>query len=112
MGRVTATTRTSARDVCLHQLVAEQAERTPGAVALIDGDRRLDYGALLARVRSLASALRRRGVRPETVVGIGGLPALDSLVAALGVLAAGGAFMPLDADQPADRIGGMLADAG
>ncbi|HYG63177.1 MAG TPA: amino acid adenylation domain-containing protein, partial [Thermoanaerobaculia bacterium] len=100
------------RDVCLHDLFAEQVQRTPDAEALVDGRTRLTYGELAARSRRWAGALRDLGVGPEVRVGVC-LPRSADLVAVLlGVLEAGGAYVPLDPAYPRERIAFMLEDSG
>ena len=99
-------------DVCLHHLVAAQAARRPDAVAAVCGDRVITYGELDRRANHLAYRLHRVGVRPDTVVGICVERSIDSLVAMLGVLKAGGAYLPLDPDNPPERIFYMLAHSG
>ncbi|MGW1765529.1 amino acid adenylation domain-containing protein [Streptomyces sp. NPDC002073] len=88
-----------------------QAGRTPGATALIEGDRRLTYGELNARANRLAHELRARGVGPERTVGLLLPRGTDFVVALLAVLKAGGGYLPLDPAHPADRIAYQLADA-
>ncbi|HEV7515340.1 MAG TPA: amino acid adenylation domain-containing protein, partial [Thermoanaerobaculia bacterium] len=98
--------------VCLHELVAAQAARTPGAVALIAGTERLTYGELWERVTELAVGLCGLGVGPEARVGVY-LPRGPALVVALlAVLEAGGAYVPLDPTYPAERLALMLGDSG
>ncbi|HYH82411.1 MAG TPA: amino acid adenylation domain-containing protein [Longimicrobium sp.] len=95
----------------LHGLCAAQAARTPGATALVWGEERITYAELDARAGRLAARLRRLGVGPEVRVGVC-LPRTPDLVAALlGVLKAGGAYLPLDPAYPAERVAFMLADA-
>ena len=95
----------------LVQLLAAQAGRSPDAVAVACGDVALSYAGLWARAGRVAGLLAGCGAGPEQVVAV----ALDrsaELVAALaGVLRAGAAYLPLDPDYPAGRIGFMLADA-
>ncbi|UQA59462.1 non-ribosomal peptide synthetase/type I polyketide synthase [Polyangium aurulentum] len=100
------------RDACLHELFAAQAARTPDAVAVIAEEGRLSYGELLARARRLASALRRRGVGPESLVAICAERSLEMVVGLLGILMAGGAYVPLEPDYPAERLAFMLDDCG
>uniref|UniRef100_UPI003B3A4085 amino acid adenylation domain-containing protein n=1 Tax=Longimicrobium sp. TaxID=2029185 RepID=UPI003B3A4085 len=96
---------------CIHELFEAQAARTPEAVAVRFEGESLTYAALDDAANRLANHLRRRGVRPETRVGIC-LPRTPELVAAmLGVLKAGGAYVPLDPAYPRERLGYMLEDA-
>ncbi|MBU7314571.1 non-ribosomal peptide synthetase [Paenibacillus oleatilyticus] len=94
-----------------HQLFEEQAERTPDAIALKQGAARISYRALNDRANRLARTLRRKGVRPETVVAVMEERSVDMIVAVLAVLKAGGAYVPIDPDYPQDRIDYMLADS-
>ncbi len=97
---------------CLHQLFEAQADRTPDAFALTCEGRSLTYRELDRRADQVASALRRRGGRGETLVGLCAERSLDLVAGLLGILKAGGAYLPLDPDYPADRLAFMVADAG
>ncbi|WP_055550579.1 non-ribosomal peptide synthetase, partial [Streptomyces kanamyceticus] len=99
-------------DRILPTLLAEQARRTPEAIAVSDRDVTLTYRELTGRVDALAARLRRRGVTPGRNVGVLVDRSADMLVALLGVLAAGGAYVPLDPDYPVDRLRYMAEDAG
>ncbi|MET0396580.1 MAG: amino acid adenylation domain-containing protein [Longimicrobiaceae bacterium] len=96
----------------LHELVGEQAARTPDAPAVVHGGAALTYAGLDARAGALAGELRARGVGPEVPVGVCLERGVDAIVALLAVLRAGGAYLPLDPDYPADRLAFMLADSG
>jgi len=100
------------RNEALHRLFADQARRTPDAVALETDGGTLTYGALAARGRRLGHHLRTHGVGPETAVGVSvrTLPALVTGI--LGALEAGGAYVPLDPGYPAERLAFLVADAG
>jgi amino acid adenylation domain-containing protein len=96
---------------CLHELVSEQAQRTPAAIAIEDGERRLSYQELDQRSNRLAHALRRRGVGPESLVGLCLERSLEQMLGVLAILKAGGAFVPLDPASPVERLASILADA-
>ncbi|MDQ2908263.1 MAG: amino acid adenylation domain-containing protein [Candidatus Eremiobacteraeota bacterium] len=100
------------RDDCSTvDLVREQAERTPDAIALAFEDSALTYAELDARANLLGSYLRARGAGPEVRVAIILERSLEMVVAVLGVQRAGAAFVPIDTDYPNDRIAFMLSDS-
>ncbi|MFD0279912.1 amino acid adenylation domain-containing protein, partial [Kitasatospora sp. NPDC127111] len=90
---------------------ARQAAATPQAVALISGDTTLTYRELDARANRLARALLRHGAGPERLVALALPRSADLVVALLAVLKTGAAYLPLDPDHPAARVGYVLADA-
>lgn len=99
-------------DRCVHQLIEEQAERSPDAVAAIGpGGERFSYHEVNARANRLARCLVSQGVKPEARVGICVERGVDMIVSILAVMKAGGAFVPIDPAYPAERIGFMLEDA-
>jgi amino acid adenylation domain-containing protein len=96
----------------LATLCAAQAERSPGAIALIFGERQLRFATLHEQAARLAQRLAALGVRPGVVVGIA-LPRTPSLVVAvLAVHKAGGAYLALDPSYPAERIRFIVTDSG
>ena len=104
----------TARDVPLATVAAlfeAQARQRPEAVAIEFGDARLSYAELDRRANQLAHHLRRRGVGPETVVGICLERSPEMIIGLLGVLKAGGAYLPLDPAYPGQRLAFMLDDA-
>ncbi|HYR06596.1 MAG TPA: amino acid adenylation domain-containing protein [Longimicrobium sp.] len=96
----------------IHPLFAEQAARTPGAVAAVFGDASLTYGELDARANRLANHLAALGVGRESRVGMCLERGVEMVVASLAILKAGGAYVPLDPDYPRERLAFMLADSG
>jgi len=96
----------------VHERVAEQARIRPAVVAVTSGADSLTYGELDARAERLAAELRRRGVGPETRVGVLLARTPSLVVAQLAVLKAGAAYLPLDPALPEERVAFMLADAG
>ncbi|HMG54668.1 MAG TPA: condensation domain-containing protein, partial [Kofleriaceae bacterium] len=99
-------------DDCLHELIAQQAARTPDHVAVVFEDQQLTYAELLARAHQLAHHLQQLGVGPDDVVAVLLERSLDLPVALLGILAAGAAYLPLDPDHPAERLAFAVRDAG
>ena len=97
-------------DKCLHQLFEEQVERSPDAVAVSDETKTLSYSELNARANQLAHHLRDVGIVPEMRVGLLAERSTEMIVGILGILKAGAAFVPLDPQQPFERISFMLAD--
>jgi len=98
--------------VCLHQLFAEQAKRTPEATAGVFEDEQLSFAELENQANQLAHFLRRRGVGPEVLIGVCMERSVELVVALLAILKAGGAYVPLDPGYPPERLSFMLADAG
>ena len=98
-------------EATLPQLFEAQVARTPGAMALVFGEESLTYQELNARANALAHHLIGLGVGPESLVGIALERSMAMVVAILGVLKAGGAYLPLDPDYPQARLAYMLKDA-
>lgn len=96
---------------CLHELFEAQVRRTPDAVAVICGSRRLSYRELDDRANQVAHYLRQRGVKPDVLVGLCLPRGADFLVLILGVLKSGGAYVPLDPDYPEARLQLMIERA-
>ncbi|MFF1950963.1 non-ribosomal peptide synthase/polyketide synthase, partial [Kitasatospora herbaricolor] len=100
-----------AAEVSLPELFAAQVAATPDAVALVCGEQELTYRQLNARANRFAHALIARGVGPEQVVAVALPRSVESVVAVLGALKAGAAYLPVDPSYPRSRIDFMLADA-
>ncbi|MEE3716401.1 amino acid adenylation domain-containing protein [Tumidithrix elongata RA019] len=99
------------QDLCIHQLIEAQVERTPDAIAIVYENRQLTYGELDWKANQLAHYLSSLGVKKETLVGIFCERSLDAIVGILGILKAGGAYVPLDPDYPQERLEYMLEDS-
>ncbi|MGX1547467.1 amino acid adenylation domain-containing protein, partial [Streptomyces adustus] len=97
--------------VSLPELFAAQVAATPDAVALVCGDIELTYRQLDARANRFAHVLIARGVSPEQTVAVALPRSVESVVAVLGVLKAGAAYLPVDPAYPQARIAYMLDDA-
>jgi amino acid adenylation domain-containing protein len=97
---------------CVHELIAEHAERHPDQVAVQFDGKRLTYGELDGRANRLAQYLRGLGVGPDVLVGVCLERSLDLLVGLLGVLKAGGAYVPIDPGYPVARQSYMLSQSG
>ncbi len=95
----------------LHALFAAQAARTPQAIAVVQGANQLTYAELDAQAERLAARLRAQGCGPGRMVGLFLERTPRMLVALLGALKAGAAYVPLDPSYPAERIGFMLEDS-
>ena len=99
------------RDRCIHHLLEDQARRTPNAIAVQFEGQSLTFAELHSRANQLAHALRKRGVKPEVLVGLCIERSLEMVVALLSILKAGGAYVPIDPAYPSDRIKYVLDDA-
>ncbi|WP_447599366.1 amino acid adenylation domain-containing protein [Nitrospira sp. Nam80] len=98
-------------DRCVQQLVDEQADRTPEAVAVRDAEQALTYRELQGRAARVADALVAAGVGPEACVGLCVERSVAMVVGLLGILKAGAAYVPLDPRYPTERLALMMEDA-
>ncbi len=96
----------------IHQLFEEQVARTPNAVAVECGNESLTFQQLHQRADALADHLRSAGVAPGSLVGVCLDRSLEIVVAVLGILEAGAAYLPLDPAFPEERLSFMVRDAG
>ncbi|TGV29315.1 amino acid adenylation domain-containing protein, partial [Mesorhizobium sp. M00.F.Ca.ET.186.01.1.1] len=92
----------------MHELFSRQAEKTPEQVAVVFADQHLTYRELDEKSNQLARFLRKKGIGTGSLVGTLLDRSLDMIVGILGVLKAGGAFVPIDPELPAERIAYML----
>ena len=97
---------------CIHEVFAGRAARAPGAAAVVFEGDSLTYAELERRSGRVARHLLRRGVGPETRVALCAERSADLVVAILGILRAGGAYVPVDPAYPADRMAYLLEDSG
>ncbi|GHG75621.1 amino acid adenylation domain-containing protein [Streptomyces griseocarneus] len=100
------------RDSRIPELFEAQAAARPDAPAARHGERVVTYGQLDAHADALAARLIAHGVRPGELIGVCGSRSLEALVALLGILKAGCAYVPLDDDLPPSRLRAMAEDAG
>ncbi len=98
-------------DACVHRLFERQVEQTPDNVAVEYGSQEITYRELDRRANQLGHYLRKQGIGPEMVVGIWVERSVEMVVGVLGVLKAGGAYMPLDGIYPEERLEYMIEDA-
>ncbi|HEY9878540.1 MAG TPA: amino acid adenylation domain-containing protein [Leptolyngbyaceae cyanobacterium] len=93
-----------------HQLFEAQAKNTPNAVAVVFEDQQLTYQQLNQKANQLAYYLRSAGVGLETFVGLYSERSLEMIIGLLGILKAGGTYVPLDPSYPSDRLAFILQD--
>ncbi len=98
-------------DRCIHQLFEAKVKALPEALAVVCGDNQLTYGELNARANQLAHLLRKKGVGPDTLVGLCVERSVEMIVGILGIMKAGGAYAALDPSYPAERIQYILEDS-
>jgi amino acid adenylation domain-containing protein len=96
----------------ISQLFEVQAAIVPNRTAVILDEERLTYEALNRRANRLANHLRSLGVGPEDIIGLYLERSVEAIIAMLGVLKAGGAYLPLDPANPQERLSFILDDAG
>ncbi|MCP5047737.1 MAG: amino acid adenylation domain-containing protein, partial [bacterium] len=96
----------------IHRLIREQVERTPDGVAVVSNKATLTYRELNNQSQRLAGLLKEKGVRIDTIVAIMAGRCLEMIIGKLGILNAGGAFLPVDPEYPEERIDYMLRDSG
>jgi amino acid adenylation domain-containing protein len=99
-------------EASVHELFAAQAARAPDAIAVREGTAALDYAELDARANQLARSLGAQGVQRGSLVAVAMERGVEMTVALLGVLKAGGAYLPLDPALPRQWLASILEDAG
>ncbi|GLS24562.1 non-ribosomal peptide synthetase [Marinibactrum halimedae] len=102
----------SPRGTCIHELFEAQAAETPDDTALVFDGESLTYRQLNEKANQLARYLVTQGVKPDSVVGLCVDRSLEMLIGVLGVMKAGGAYLPMDPTYPQARLVHMVADSG
>lgn len=106
-----ATKKDYPHDRCVHRLFEKQVQRTPDAIAVNFQNHFLTYEELNRKANQLAHYVRVLGIGPEVTAAIYMEPSVEALVALLGILKAGGAFLPLSPKYPTARLEFMLKDS-
>lgn len=96
----------------LHEIFQERAESAPEAIAVTFGSQQISYGELNQKADQLAWLMQQVGVGPESIVGVMIGRSVEMVVSLLAVLKAGGAYLPLEPDLPAERLSYQLQDSG
>src|SRR3954462_9839980 len=104
--------RRSVNSDVIHSIVEAQAQQRPHAIAVVCDSERLSYSELDARANQLAHRLRREGVGPESMVGVFMERGVRTIVGILGILKAGGCYVPIDLQYPKDRVAFILENSG
>ncbi|MGZ8946431.1 MAG: non-ribosomal peptide synthetase [Methylococcaceae bacterium] len=98
------------KDKCIHQLFEEQAARTPDAIAVVFEDQQMSYRDLNQHANQMAHYLQAQDVQAQRLVAIGVDRSLTMIIGLLGILKAGGTYVPLDPSYPAARLAYLLED--
>src|SRR6516225_10244142 len=96
----------------IHHLFEAQVERTPHAVAAVEGNRLITYSELNGWANAVARDFTAQGVRPLMLVGLVADRSVAMIAGILGILKAGAAYLPLDPAYPVERLAFMVNDAG
>ncbi|WP_060493678.1 non-ribosomal peptide synthetase [Pseudomonas sp. NBRC 111140] len=102
----------AAESPSVQQRFAAAASRHPERIAVVAAGEQASFAELDARAEAIASRLVKAGVGPDTLVGVLADRSVGMLASILGVLKAGGAYLPLEPEQPAERLAYMLTDSG
>ncbi|WP_051250931.1 non-ribosomal peptide synthase/polyketide synthase [Paenibacillus harenae] len=105
------TGRTYPQHLTFHRAFEAQAAKTPNHMAVTAGIESLSYDELNRRANRLAHVLRSKGVGPDSIVGVMVGRSVDMITTVLGVMKAGGAYLPIDPEYPTDRIAYLLEDS-
>ena len=105
------TNRKFPKEICIHQLFEQQVIKTPDNIALIFEQQTLSYSELNRQANQLAHYLIKQGIKPDDIVGLCMHRSIEMMVAMLGILKAGAAYLPLDPSYPQGRLDHMLNDS-
>jgi amino acid adenylation domain-containing protein len=111
LGLWNETRKTFSPERSLEELFQTQVAARPGALAVISGNEQLTFAELNRRANRLAHFLRARGMGPEMLVGVCMERSTQMIVALLGILKTGAAYLPLDPSLPRERLAFMIEDA-
>ncbi len=95
----------------IHQLIEWHSKSTPNSIAITHNDKTVTYKELNERSNQIANFLIEKGVQKDTFVGVILKKSIEMIIAILGILKAGGAFLLIDSEHPTERISYMLNDA-
>lgn len=104
-------TRSELPDMAIHHLIEVQAESDARRIAVIDGDNQLTYGYLNKQANQLAAFLQSKEIGPGGRVGVSLSRSQNLIIALLGILKSGAAYVPLDSNYPKERLQYMIEDA-
>ena len=96
----------------IYQLFEEQVERSPKKAAVSFNDETLTYEELNHKANQLARYLKKNGVEQDSIVGLMVTHSIEMVIGILGIIKAGGAYLPIDPEYPADRIDYLIKDSG
>lgn len=99
------------KEKTIQELFEEQVEKTPGEVALVFKGMALTYRELNEKANQLAHVLRSKGTKPDDIIGLVVERSNEMIIGILGILKAGGTYLPVDPEYPADRVNYMLEDS-
>lgn len=96
----------------IHEIFQNQAQKTPEYTALEYHDRKMTYGELDEKSNQVARILKKRGIMPDSIVGVFLERSMEMIYGILGILKAGGAYLPVSPTFPGERIKYLLEDSG
>ncbi len=99
------------KEKCIHELIDEQAEKTPNKIAIRFEEQNLTYQELNQQSNLLAKYLQKQGIQPGDLVGLCLERSLKTVIGILGIMKAGGAYVPIDPEYPETRIRYILEDS-